>query len=175
MRQQQFKRQTFFPVGCHFAFQKPIISILMDARNKHNVKYIRPTMSYHKFPNITELFQSDLNKKVMNGIISLDCASRACNCTKPMKNRDGNCIFNGLCRQTTAIYKVTCTTCEAAGHPMYYIGSTQNFVKRRCGTEHADDVCKLVNQGIPSDSFASHFEQHFKGEIPKGGIKPKHI
>jgi len=45
-----FKRQTFFPVGYHCNFTKPIFMIVMEARNKHNVKYIRPLISYHKFP-----------------------------------------------------------------------------------------------------------------------------
>ena len=44
---------------------------------------------------------------------------------------------------------------------MYYIGSTQNAVKERCAYQHADDVCRLVNQDTQSDSFANHFAKHF--------------
>ena len=71
-RRSSYKRQTFFPAGYHYNFNKPIIDTIMEARNRLGIKYIRPSMSYHKFPNITELFQSDLNKKVMNGVVSLD-------------------------------------------------------------------------------------------------------
>jgi len=63
-RRNQFKRKTFFPAGYHCNFNKPISTIVTEVRNKYNIKYIRPIMSHHKFPNITELFQSDLNKKV---------------------------------------------------------------------------------------------------------------
>jgi len=128
-RRNQFKRQTFFPAGYHCNFTKPISAILMEVRNKHNIRYIRPLMSHHKFLNITELFQSDLNKKVMHGVISLDFEKRNCKCTKALKNEDDKCIFNGECCMTTLIYRVTCTTCAAKGHPMYYIGSMQNAVK----------------------------------------------
>ena len=166
-KQNEFKRQTFFPAGCHFVFDKPIIAILMEARHKHSIKYLHPTMSYHKFPNITELFQSDLNKKIMNQVVSLDINSRDCNCSSHLKNDKGECIFNGKCRHTAVIYKVTCTTCEANGKPKYYIGSTQNTAKHCCSDQHTQDVCKLVNEGTPSDSFAKHFAQHFTGD----GIK----
>jgi len=47
---------------------------------------------------------------------------------------------------------------------MHYIGSTQNKVKKRCCEQHAEDVCKLVNNQSHSDSFAIHFAQHFKGQ-----------
>jgi len=50
---------------------------------------------------------------------------------------------------------------------MYYIGSTQRTPKVRCG-EHAGEVCKLVNDGKQSDTFATHFATHFRGE---SGIK----
>ena len=101
---------------------------------------------------------------VMHGVISLDFEKRKCNCSKKLKDSNSNCIFNRECRNTMVIYRVTCTTCKDRGHPMYYIGSTQNQVKKRCATQHADDVCKLVNQGIPSDSFANHFATHFTGD-----------
>jgi len=44
---------------------------------------------------------------------------------------------------------------------MSYIGSTQNAVKERCAYQHADDVCRLVNQDAQSDFFANHFTKHF--------------
>ena len=48
----QFSRQTFFPVAYHTNFYKPMSATIMEARNRHNVKYIRPSVSYHKFPNV---------------------------------------------------------------------------------------------------------------------------
>jgi len=160
-RKNQFKRQTLFPACYYCNFTKSISAIVMEARNKNNVKYLRPLMLHHKFPNILELFQSNLNKKVMHGLISLDFEKRYCNCTKALKNEDGKCIFNGKCHSTTVICRVTCTTCAENEQPMYYIGSMQNAVKECCAYQHADNVCRLVNQDAQSDSFASHFAKHF--------------
>jgi len=64
------------------------------------------------------------------------------------------------------------TSCLQVNTRSSYIGSTQNKVKKRTGTEHASDVCKLVNKEEHSDSFAVHFAQHFSG---KKEIKPKYV
>jgi len=44
---------------------------------------------------------------------------------------------------------------------MYYIGSMQNAMKEHCAYQHADDICRLVNQDAQSDSFTNHFAKHF--------------
>jgi len=58
-RKNQFKRQTLFPAGYHFNFTKPISTIVMEARNKHNVRYLRPLILHHNFP--TSLSCSKVN------------------------------------------------------------------------------------------------------------------
>lgn len=39
-------------------------------------------MSYHRFSNLGEKFSSDLNNKLMQGIIDLELPERKCNCNK---------------------------------------------------------------------------------------------
>ena len=53
------------------------------------------------------------------------------------------------------VYKVTCKICDAV-----YIGNTQLTLKARMNA-HYNDVQQLVKNGTLSDSFASHFVQHF--------------
>ena len=52
-------------------------------------------MTYHKFPILGELFQSDLNKKVMNNVISVNYENLVCNCTPNYHNNNGECIYRG--------------------------------------------------------------------------------
>ena len=163
-------------MACHYNLDIPVSKIINDEKEIHGLKYLRTSMAYHKFPNLTELLQSDLNKKVMNNVISVDYENTDCNCTPKLHNRKGECVCKGACNTTTVIYQVTCTTCEALGNPMYYIGSTQNKMKKRCCEQHAEDVCKLVNDQSHSDTFAIHFAKHFKGQqgISKEDVR-KHM
>ena len=87
-------RQTFFCIGISDAFRgKNAIHILLKKlRNKHNLKWLRISMSYHKFPNLRELFSGDLTGKMMRDIDSLDFIDRECNCNKASLV-DGRCIY----------------------------------------------------------------------------------
>ena len=58
------------------------------------------------------------------------------------------------CRHKCLIYCVTCKICSK-----FYIGSTQNNVKTRIGL-HNQEVRRLANCKIRSDSYASHFASH---------------
>ena len=53
------------------------------------------------------------------------------------------------------VYSATCRLCKYT-----YIGNTQQTLKKRM-LGHFNDVKKLVNDGISSDSFAEHFSTHF--------------
>ena len=111
-------------------------------------------MSYHKFPNLREIFQSDLTKKIMDGVESLDFKDRECNCST-LSKVNGECAYNGNCRKSIIVYKATCKLCDMA-----YIGNTQQTYKKRM-QGHFQDVKKLFNKDIHSDSFARHFGHHF--------------
>jgi hypothetical protein len=68
-------------------------------------------MSYHKFSNLREIFQGDLNRKLMDGIISWDFMDQPCNCNSASKI-DGKCAYNGECRKMCVVYKATCRVCD---------------------------------------------------------------
>ena len=98
---------------------------LMNLRNKHGLKWLRISMSYHRFANLTELIQGDLCSKLNNSIMSRDFVDRPCNCCSKLRQTNGECIYKGLCRKSLVVYKAICDN----GH--YYIGSTQQHVKAR--------------------------------------------
>ena len=148
-------RRTYFCVGISEAFKgKNAIHVLLKKlRNKHNLKWLRISMSYHKFANLGELFSGDLTGKVMKGVESLDFMDRDCNCNRASMV-DGNCIFGGDCRKCIVVYKCTCICGK------FYIGSTQNSVKKRMHG-HWAETRSLINNGATADSFARHFASHF--------------
>jgi hypothetical protein len=49
-------------------WNNPIHAILKELRNKDGLTWLRISMSYHKFSNLREIFQGDLNRKLMDGI-----------------------------------------------------------------------------------------------------------
>ena len=70
-------RQTFFCVGFSSIWTKPIHKILQDLRNKYNLKWLRPAISYHKFSNLAEKFNCDLIGKIMKNIKDFDLRDRS--------------------------------------------------------------------------------------------------
>jgi hypothetical protein len=53
-------------------WKNPVHAILKELRNKHELTWLHISMSYHKFSNLQEIFQGDLNRKHMDGIVSWD-------------------------------------------------------------------------------------------------------
>ncbi len=151
-------RTVVFCLGMSKWWNDPVHVILKELRNKHELTWLRVTMSYHKFSNLREIFQGDLNRKLMDGIISRDFMDRPCNCNRASKI-DGKCAYNGECRKMCIVYKATCKICNQP-----YIGQTQQKLQD-CMGQHLNDVKKLVTNGTKSDSFASHFTQHCKKEV----------
>jgi hypothetical protein len=78
-------------------WNNPVHAILKELQNKHGLTWLRMTMSYHKLSNLQEIFQGDLNRKVMDGIVSWDFMDQPCNCNRVSKI-DGKCAYNGECR-----------------------------------------------------------------------------
>ena len=112
-------------------------------------------MSYHEFPNLRELFSSDLTSKMIEGVSSAEFEPEDCNCNSS-SFVDGKCAYGGKYRHKCVIYEAKCKYCGKA-----YIGNTQQKLKIRMG-QHYSDVRALVNTGKLSDSFAAHFASHFK-------------
>jgi hypothetical protein len=66
----QDTRNVRFCLGMSKWWNNAIHAILKEFRNKHELAWLRISMSYHKFSNRREIFQGDLNRKLMDGIIS---------------------------------------------------------------------------------------------------------
>ena len=132
---------------------------------KHGLKWLRLSMSYHKFPNMGENLQGDLTSKLMEGIESKDFYKLECNCNKNTKE-NGECIYGGDCWASNVVYKAECRCCGKI-----YVGNTQQKLKTRMG-QHFLETKNLANgNGKTSNSFAKHFAQHLKTKMEKGEIK----
>ena len=110
-------------------------------------------MLYHRFSNLRDIFQGDLNWKLMDGVISRDFMDLPCNCNNMMKvNGQQECAYNGDCRKICMVYKVTCRKCEC-----FYIGNMQQKVKNHQG-QHLDNVKAKANyEGWAFRFFCSTF------------------
>ena len=79
---------------------------------------------------------------------------RECNCSFPSKVIK-KCVYEGKCWSKCIIYEVKWSTCDAI-----YIGNTQKIFKKRMDS-HFSDLQRLLKNRQKSDSFSSHFIQHF--------------
>jgi len=161
-------RQTFFCIGVsQSSIRKdnhpPFHETITRLRNKYNLKWLRVSISYHKFPNLGQQFQSDLTSKLQKDLKSEDFMDRPCNCTRTSKV-NGECLYKRNCRKSIVVYKAECKICKMA-----YYGNTQQQLKKRTN-QHLTDVCNLVNKGKTSDSFARHFAQHYQNRQDKLSI-----
>ena len=145
-KQKQNKRQTYFCVGvsCLWKRKRANQIILKKLRNKYELKWLRISMSYHKFSNLREIFNGDLTTKLMERIKSQDYRTKSCNCNVRTKV-DGQCIYKGQCRKSIVVYKATCKCCGK-----FYIGNTQNKVKDIMYA-HLNETRNLVRKGIKTD------------------------
>ena len=121
-----------------------------------SLKWLRVSMSYHRFSNLRELFQGDLNTKLNRGIISKDFENLPCNC----RNKKA-CAYGGKCRSSIVVYKAICLKTNKN-----YIGNTQQHLKTRM-QGHVQDTKKLFINNKSSDSFAAHFASL----VPEGTAK----
>ena len=96
----------------------PFHETITNLRNKFNLKWLRLLMSYHKFPNLGQMFQSDLTTKLTEGLESLDFMDLPCNCNARAKV-NGKCWFNGECQKSIVVYNAKYKLCK-----MLYIGNT---------------------------------------------------
>ena len=162
------KRTTYFCVGVSdvWSGKNAMHVTLRRLRNKCNLKWLRTSMSYHEFSNLGEIFQGDLNSKIMKNITSKDFVDLDCNCRRN-STVNGNCICGGECRKSIVACKATCTECGC-----YCIGNTQQKLKNRMNA-HFSETKQLVNNDVFSDSFAKHFATHFNdGEkITRGDVR----
>ena len=79
------------------------------------------------------------------------------------------CIYGDKCRNFIVVYKCECSICG-----MFYIGNTQNHIKKRMNGQFAE-TRNQVNKGLISDSFATHFTSHFDNKKKNEQISSKDI
>ena len=142
------RRQVYFCLGVSGWHSEPVHVILKRLRNQFNLKWLRISMSYHRFANLRQMYQRDKENKLMNGIFCGDCIDRPCNCSM-VSQVNGECPFGGKCRQQFVIYEATCQSCNQS-----YIGNTQQALKARF-QQHCNDTVSLVHGKLTSaDTFA---------------------
>ena len=152
------KRATYFCVGYSKIWKTPIHKTIKELKDKHNLKWLRVNMSYHRFTNLRETIQGDLSGKIMDGIESEAFKNLGCNC---QGNKTGKCNYNNICRNKLVVYEVTCLNTGKV-----YIGQTQQFFKKRM-EGHLQDVKNLLCHQVKSDSYAKHIAPHLMMFSPK--------
>ena len=160
-KERNARRTIYFCVGYSRAWVEPIHKIINRLRKEFGLTWLRTSMSYHRYPNLRELFQGDLTTKLNEGIDSEDFKTLPCNCRD---RRDNGCNYGNVCRQSIVVYKVEC---KMTGK--IYIGNTQQKLKTRM-QQHFTEVKQLHTKGRKSDSFASHFAtqlQNFEEITPR--------
>jgi hypothetical protein len=88
-------RTVQFCLGMRKWWNDPVHATLKELWNKHELTWLRVTMSYHKLSNLREIFQGDLNRKLIDGIISCNFMDRPCNCNLenvPTMENAGKCV-----------------------------------------------------------------------------------
>ena len=68
--------------------------MIKNLKEEYKLTWLRVSMSYHKFPNVKELFNGDLQNKLMADIVDTDVEDLDCNCNKNSKTRDGKYIYD---------------------------------------------------------------------------------
>ena len=119
------KRATYFCVGYSKVWKTPIHKTIKELKDKHNLKWLRVNMSYHRFTNLREVLQGDLQGKIMHGIESEQFMDEPCNCHG---NKTGKCNYDHMCRHRLIIYENTCKNTGKC-----YIGNTSQHYKARMG------------------------------------------
>ena len=156
-RERDRKRAIYFKVGFSQYWRKPIHKTIREVKSRFpSLKWLRVSMSYHRFSNLRELFQGDLNTKLNRNVVSKDFQNLPCNC----RNKKA-CPYGGKCRHSIVVYQATCLKTNKR-----YLGNTQQHVKTRT-QGHVQDVKNLFINGKSSDSFASHFASL----VPEGTTK----
>jgi hypothetical protein len=145
------KKKVFFIIGFSTFWPKSIPKIIDETlKNFPSLKWLRYSISYKKFPCISQLIQGNLMRKINEDITTVDEEKKECNCRK-RKGEIDNCRYNGICFESNVIYEVECKTTGKK-----YVGNTSQKIKKRM-EQHWNTVRKLKNLGEKSTSFASHF------------------
>lgn len=160
-RKSASSRSVFFCIGYSKFWKTPIHVLLRRLRNKYNLRWLRVSMSYHRFSNLRELFQGHLNKVLLENVVSIDYCDRPCNCQTQV------CRYGNDCRKQLVVYKVKCEETDK-----FYIGATSDTLKNRV-SQHLQDARTLLRVGERSSTLASHlaarWQRNNNPSIPAAG------
>ena len=68
-KQRDGEKKTFFCIGHSKIWNKmPVHETVKLTRDKHDLKWLRISMSCHRFTNLRETLQGDLSGKIMHGM-----------------------------------------------------------------------------------------------------------
>ncbi len=158
------KREVYFCAGYSKTWITPIHITIKALRDRYDLKWLRFSMSYHRFTNLRETLQGDLSGKITHDVESKDFMKEKCNCMG--RNKEG-CNYDGICRDKIVVYEITCKDTGKV-----YIGQTQQNFKSRMEGHHGDvNIVHDPNRTAKrSDSYAKHFAhqlQNWKTVPPK--------
>lgn len=125
----------------------PIWHTLKKHLKALNLTWILPRMSYHLHQNLRELFNADLQRKMMAGIACQDHKNLSCNFKGHEKNR---CNFAEMCRDRCIVCALEDKQTDKLG-----TGFTQQALKQRT-TGHLTDVRDLLRDSRKSETFAAY-------------------
>ena len=81
----------------------PFYTIIKELRDSYNLNWLRISMSYHRFLNLSQVFREDLNTKLAKGVVSEAYAKLPCNYNQSSKV-NGECMYRGECIKSIVIY-----------------------------------------------------------------------
>jgi hypothetical protein len=73
-------RNVFFCLGYSTFWKKPLHTIITRLKRKHDLPWLRFSMSYHRFPNLSDIFESHPSAKMIEDVELVDFLTRTCNC-----------------------------------------------------------------------------------------------
>ena len=74
-RRKNRRSQTYFCVGFSSFWAEPIHAVLNGLVLHFGLRWLRLSMSYHRFPNLRQMFAGDLGRKMTEGLQSLNFPS----------------------------------------------------------------------------------------------------
>lgn len=89
MKDRDAARTSWFCIGYSLIWKRPISMRIKCLCEKYNLTWLCTLMSYHKFTNLGQKFNSDLTGKVMKGVFVFDLSDRKWKCHESTSMEDG--------------------------------------------------------------------------------------
>jgi hypothetical protein len=160
-QQRERRRKILFVIGFSKFWSKPLPKLIQEVLSQFpKLSWLRFSMAYKRFSNLSQLFQSDMTNKMNTNIISKDFETLPCNCRKI--NGTTKCNANSQCRTPIVVYQAKCLTTGKK-----YIGNTSCLLKTRFN-KHWFDTRTDFNTGKKSTTLSSHLSSL----IPETHKKP---